>query len=120
MCQTLKVLEAQERARGPLSPCQVWWSSDFIRRRGGQKHLLNNGSIARSATRRYLRYSEADFEVIRPAEATRCTDEGEICTEEGTFGTEDETKFHPHRCNGKGIGPPKLIFLLTFDQHVEC
>jgi len=28
-----KVLEAQERARGPLSPCQVWWSSDFTRRR---------------------------------------------------------------------------------------
>jgi len=22
--QTLNVLEAQERARGPLSPCQVW------------------------------------------------------------------------------------------------
>jgi len=25
MRQTPKVLEAQERARGPLSPCQVWW-----------------------------------------------------------------------------------------------
>jgi len=32
-----KVLEAQERGRGPLSPCQVWWGSDFTRRRGGQK-----------------------------------------------------------------------------------
>ena len=31
------------------------------------------GSIARSATRRYLIYSEADFEVFRPAGATRCT-----------------------------------------------
>jgi len=29
MCQTPKVLEVQERARGPLSPCQVWWGSDF-------------------------------------------------------------------------------------------
>jgi len=28
-------------------------------------------------------------------------------------------KFHPHRCNDKGIGPPKLKFLLTFDQNVE-
>ena len=28
-------------------------------------------------------------------------------------------KFHPHRCNGKGIGPPKLTFLLRFDQNVE-
>ena len=36
---TTKVLEVQERARGPLSPCQVCWSSDFTRRRGGQKRL---------------------------------------------------------------------------------
>jgi len=27
----------QERARSPLSPRQVWWGSDFTRRRGGQK-----------------------------------------------------------------------------------
>jgi len=26
-----KVFEMQERARGPLSPCQVWWGSDFTR-----------------------------------------------------------------------------------------
>jgi len=33
------------------------------------------GSIARSATRRYLLYSEAEFEVFCPAGATtRCTD----------------------------------------------
>jgi len=32
-----KVLEMQERARGPLLPCQVWSGSDFTRRRGGQK-----------------------------------------------------------------------------------
>ena len=36
------------------------------------------GSIARSATRRYLIYSGADFEVFRPTGATRCTDWGEI------------------------------------------
>jgi len=36
------------------------------------------GSIARSASRRYLVYSEADFEVFRPGGATRCTDGGEI------------------------------------------
>jgi len=28
-------------------------------------------------------------------------------------------KFHPHRCNHKGVGPPKLNFLLRFDQNVE-
>jgi len=36
------------------------------------------GSIACSATRRYLSYSEANFEVFRPAGATCCTDWGEI------------------------------------------
>jgi len=28
-------------------------------------------------------------------------------------------KFHPHWCNGLGIGPQKLKFLLRFDQNVE-
>jgi len=37
MHQTPKVLEVQERARGPLSPCQVWLGSDFTRRQGGEK-----------------------------------------------------------------------------------
>jgi len=38
------------------------------------------------------------------------------------FGTEEGTlhaKFHPHRCNDKGVGPQKLEFLLRFDQNVE-
>jgi len=39
---------------------------------------LITGSIARSASRRYLVYAESDFEVFRPAGATRCTDGGEI------------------------------------------
>ena len=51
------------------------------------------GSIVHSATRQYLIYSEADFEVFRPAGMTRCTD--------------------------GGIGPPKLKFLLRFDQNLE-
>jgi len=28
-------------------------------------------------------------------------------------------KFHPHRCNGKGVGPKKLKLLLRFVQNVE-
>jgi len=39
---------------------------------------LVTGSVARSASRRYLVDSEADFEVFRLAGATRCTDGGEI------------------------------------------
>jgi len=54
----------------------------------------------------YLSYSEANFEVFRPTEATRCTDGG-------------DAKFRPHRCNDKGIETSKLTFLLRFDQNVE-
>ena len=39
MRHTPKVLEVQERARGPLSPCQVWWGSDFTRHVGVQKRF---------------------------------------------------------------------------------
>ena len=35
------------------------------------------------------------------------------------FGTLLRAKFHPHRCNDKGVGPPKLKFLLRFDRNVE-
>jgi len=39
------------------------------------------------------------------------------------FGMEEgpllHDKFHRHQCNDKGIGPPKLKFLLRFDQNVE-
>jgi len=48
---------------------QAWHSID---------HNIITGSITRSATRWYLIYSEADFEVFRPTGATRCTDWGEI------------------------------------------
>ena len=52
------------------------------------------GSIARSARRRYIIYSEADFEVFRPAGATRCTDGVTFGTKEGT-GPLPRAKFHP-------------------------
>ena len=70
---------------------------------------------------RYLVYSEADFEVFRPAGATHCTDGGEIWlgTEEVTFGPLLLAKFYPHQFNDKGVGPPKLKFLLRFDRNVE-
>ena len=40
-------------------------------------------------------------------------------TEEGTFGPVHRAKFHPHRCNDKGVGPQKLKFLLRFDRNLE-
>jgi len=59
-------------------------------------------------------YSEADFEVFRPAGATHCTDGVKFGMEQGT-----PCQISPHRCNDKGVGPPKLKFLLRFDQNVE-
>ena len=35
------------------------------------------------------------------------------------FGPLLRAKFHPHPCNDKGVGPPKLKFLLRFDRNVE-
>ena len=36
------------------------------------------------------------------------------------FGMEEaHAKFHPHRCNDKGVGPPKMKILLRFDRNVE-
>ena len=37
MRQTPNVFKVQERARGPLSPCQLWWGSYFTPHWGGQK-----------------------------------------------------------------------------------
>jgi len=71
---------------------------------------------------RYLIYSEADFEVSRHAGATRCTDEGEIWHGGGDFrspGPLLHAKFHPHRCNVKGVGHQKLKILLRLFQNVE-
>ena len=47
----------------------------------------------------------------------RCTDGGEIWHGGGDGPL--RAKFHPHRCNDKGVGPPKLKFLLRFYRNVE-
>jgi len=39
--------------------------------------------------------------------------------EEWTFVPVLHAKLYPHRCNDKGVGPPKLKFLLRFDRNVE-
>jgi len=76
-------------------------------------HLLT-GSIAGSASHRYSIYSKAHFEVFRHVAPMRV----KFGIEEGTFLSSMplHAKFHPHRCNDKGVGPPKLKFLLRFDQ----
>jgi len=82
------------------------------------KLLVITGSNARSATCRYLSYSEADFEVFAPQGPHVAPMGVKYGMEKGT-GPVLHAKFHPHRCNNEGIGPPKLTFLLKFDQNVE-
>jgi len=76
-------------------------------------------ALRTTQTCRYLVYSEVDFEVFRPAGATRCTDGVKFGMEEGTEDPLLHAKFHPHRFNDKGVGPPKLKFLLRFDWNLE-
>jgi len=75
----------------------------------------------RSASRRYLVYSEADFEVFHPTGARRYVAQMGVKfrKEEGTKGPLPMPNFTPHRCNDKGVGPQKLKFLLRFNQNVE-
>jgi len=106
--------------------------SDFIRRRGGRECLSFLPAALRAAQIcRYLVYSEADFEVFRPAGATRCTDGGQNlarrrgpkvpslrspppCSEIWHGGGDRSpllrAKFHPHRCNDEGVGPQNRNF----------
>jgi len=86
----------------PRVPCTLWDASGYISRYGSLPAALRAAQICR-----YLVYSEADFEVFRPAVVTRCTDGGEIWHGGGD------------RCNDKGEGPQKLKFLIRFDQSLE-
>jgi len=67
--------------------------------------LTPNCVKALKAKRRYLSYSEGDFEVFCPAGATRSTDGSEIWHEVPLL----PAKLQPHRCNDKGIWTPKLF-----------
>ena len=75
------------------------------------RYSIVTGSIARSANLPVFSLLRGRFWGFRPAGATRCTDGGEIWW--------NLVKFHPHRCNDKGVGPPKFKFLLRFDRNLE-
>ena len=101
---TRRGLSSRERgtAQPPLfGPCLLWPRSPISATAELLSITLFENAYLPAALRaaqiwRYLVYSEADFEVFRPAGATRCTDGGD-----------------------KGVGPTKLKFLLRFDQNVE-
>ena len=79
--------------------------------------IIFTGGIARSASRRYLIYLEADFEVFRPTGATRCTDGVEIWR--GGPPSPHPRQISPPLAQRQGCRTPKLKFLLRFDQNVE-
>jgi len=60
---------------------------------------------------RYLIYSEADFEVFRPAGAALCTDGGER--------SPPPCQISPPSVQRQGCRTPKLKFLLRLDRSVE-
>ena len=64
---------------------------------------------------RYLIYSEADFEVFSPRRGDTLHRWGETWHGGGDL----HAKFHPQRCNDKGVGPQKLKFLLRSDRNME-
>jgi len=71
----------------PVGKKSYYWSNTKV---------IITGSIACSTKRRYLSYSEGDFEVFLPCGATRCTDGGEIWhggVLRVTLKTENFTKF---------------------------
>jgi len=57
---------------------------------------------------RYLVYSEADFEVFRPAGATRCTDGGEIWQGGGDLWSPPPRQISPPSVQRQGCGTPKI------------
>jgi len=75
----------------------------------GVYFVLLPAALCAAQTCRYLVYSEADFEVFFALQGRHVAPMGvKFGMEEGTFGPLLHAKLHPHRCNDKGVGPPKL------------
>jgi len=79
-------------------------------------------SFARSAKRRLFKPLRGRFWCFSPRRVDTLHRWGGVKfgVEEATEGPLLQAKFHPHWCNSNGIGPPpKLKFLLRFDQNAE-
>ena len=73
-------------------------------------HPLLTGSIAPSAKRRLFNLLRGRFSGFSPRRGD---------TLQNLARPLFRAKFHTHRCKDEGTGPPKLKFLLIFDQNVE-
>ena len=65
---------------------------------------------------RYLIYSDVDFDIFLRGETLHRWGWNLAWRRKGLL---LHVKFHPHQCNDKGIGLPKLKFLLRSDHNVE-
>jgi len=65
-----KVFEVQERARGSLSPCQVWLGSDFTRRRVAKNVFCLSVCPSRYWTSEFVRTISPWRRWSRPTETT--------------------------------------------------
>ena len=94
-----------EEVGGGVEP---WW---MARWKALVEFLLSviTGSIARSANLSVFSLLRGRFSGFSQHRGDTLHRWGEIC----------HAKFHPHRCNDKGVGPPKLKFLLRFDRNLE-
>ena len=109
---------ARTRSRSSITmPCLV--GVGFHPPPGWPKTFFFTSSIARSTSRRYLIYAEADFEVFHPAGATRCTDGGQIWRGGGDQRSPPPRQISPPSVQQQGCRTTKLKFLLRFEQNVE-
>jgi len=81
--------------------------------------LVITGSIARSASLPVLNTQRPILRFFAPQGRHVAPMGVKFGTKERTEGPVLHVKFHPHRCNNKGVGPPKLKLLLRFDRNVE-
>ena len=65
-------------------------------------------ALREAQTCRYLVYSEANFEVFRPAGATRCTDGGEIWHGGGDRWSPPPCQISPPSVQQQGCRTPKI------------
>ena len=73
-----------------------------------QHHFLLPAALREAQTCRYLVYSEANFEVFRPAGATRCTDGGEIWHGGGHRRSPPPCQISPPSVQRQGCRTPKI------------
>ena len=92
--------------------CVLFFSVQLVICRFRIKHFfVFTGSIARSA-------NLPVFNLLKRPILRFFTPKGRHVAPMGVkFGM--DAKFHPHWCSDKGVGPPKLKFLLRFDRNVE-